>query len=169
MEEKFAVDITNLKQIYLDLQKQFHPDYFVIDKQATEFTDKNLIVAVSAHINNAFKTLQNPLSRAILLLKLNNIEYNLAHDTSISEDFLIEQMEIHEEINKATLTNNLNALENIEQQIKIKKNSIIDNITMAFNHIDISLNYEKIKQLIKQLAFYDKLEYLVINSINDIL
>ena len=34
---------------------------------------------------------------------------------------------------------------------------------------DSPLAYEKIKQLIKQLAFYNKLEQLVNNSINDIL
>lgn len=169
-KENFLIDTETLRQAYLQLQKQFHPDYFIFDKNST--INKDIVTAISAHINNAYKTLLNPLSRAILLLNLHDITYNLNNNTSISEVFIIEQMQIHEEIEDAKTTNDLVALENIEQKIKTQKNIIVNNLNTAFTHIsnqNTSNDYEEIKKLIKQLAFYDKLEYLVNNSIHDII
>ncbi|HMT03504.1 MAG TPA: Fe-S protein assembly co-chaperone HscB [Burkholderiales bacterium] len=169
-KEIFLINTESLRQAYLKLQKQFHPDYFISDKNLT--INKDIIIAISAHINNAYKTLLNPLSRAILLLNLHDIAYNLNNDTSISETFIIEQMEIHEEIEEAKTTKNLVALENIEEKIKTKKNIIVDNLNIAFTHIskqNASNDYKGIKKLIEQLAFYDKLEHLVNNSIHDII
>ncbi len=169
-KESFLINTETLREAYLKLQKQFHPDYCISDKNLT--INKDITLAISSHINNAYKTLLNPLSRAILLLNLHDITYSLNNDNSISETFIIEQMEIHEEIEDAKIAKNLVALENIEQKIKTKKNIIIDNLNIAFTHISKQNNgndYQEIRKLIKQLAFYDKLEHLVNNSIHDII
>ncbi len=65
----FDLDLGALEKAYFAAQRQYHPDKFaskpVMEKQAA--------MQRSVDINNAYKTLKEPLSRAQYLLKQSNI------------------------------------------------------------------------------------------------
>lgn len=152
---QFNVDQNILDQHYQMLQRKYHPDNFVTASAEI----KLLIIQVSAHINHAYTTLKSPLSRSIVLLALNGIHLDLAQDTSLPEQFLFEQMELHEEIDEAR--NSIKGLEKIEANLATKINHFELEIEQAFRN----KNFIEVTELTKQLAFYTKLN----NSVADII
>ncbi|KAL8940624.1 MAG: hypothetical protein Q9211_002189 [Gyalolechia sp. 1 TL-2023] len=106
----FHVDPSKLRQEFLQLQAQAHPDrHQGIDKVKAE--------AASARINDAYRTLLNPLARARYLLSLRGVE--LSEDESIAGSpsgmsgegtggqnvdaaFLMDVMDVREEVEEAT-------------------------------------------------------------------
>ncbi len=60
---RFEINLDDLEKKYLEFQKQFHPD-------AASTAD----IEQSITINEAYKTLGNPLARAAYILRLNGID-----------------------------------------------------------------------------------------------
>jgi molecular chaperone HscB len=91
----FTIDLSTLKREFLQLQARAHPDMH-------PQSDKKRAEALSSRINEAYKTLQNPLLRAQYLLSLRGIE--LAEDeTAKVEDpeLLMEVLDAREAIEEA--------------------------------------------------------------------
>jgi molecular chaperone HscB len=65
----FNLDDENLENQYLQLQKKFHPDNLI--NQDKESQERAALDSIT--INEAYKVLKNPVSRAIYLLKLKGI------------------------------------------------------------------------------------------------
>jgi molecular chaperone HscB len=95
---QFPLDGSLLSSQFRELQKRFHPDNF---STASE-RDRLLAVQKAAQINDAYQVLKQPISRAEYLLSLNGLE--LAHETRTVSDplFLMEQMELREELEEIT-------------------------------------------------------------------
>ena len=92
----FNIDLSQLRREFLQLQAQVHPDKFPTGP------DKAKAEGTSASINEAYKTLQNPLLRAQYLLGLRGI--NVAEDeTAKTEDpdLLMTVMEVREQVEAA--------------------------------------------------------------------
>lgn len=93
----FDIDEARLEQRYLELVALFHPDR-QMDKDEQE---RVMAQANVAHINDGYRALRAPLSRAILLLK----EAGVAVDEEATIDdpeLLLEAMEAREELERAT-------------------------------------------------------------------
>lgn len=98
MERTFDMDNTDLSKIYKQLQKQLHPDLFSLKS----LEEQEISSEWSAIVNDGYKTLQKPLSRALYLLEL--VGFPLEEDRScvvVSPEFLAEIMEINEELAEA--------------------------------------------------------------------
>ena len=89
--EKPRVDNTYVSKKYLQLQKQFHPDFFS-DKDEEE---KNYALEQSAIINKAVKTFKNEDLALEYFLKSKEV---IADDDKyeLPADFLMEMMDINE-------------------------------------------------------------------------
>lgn len=153
--ENYKVNLGDVQDKFRQLQKQYHPDNFAY--QAPE--QLNQALAASSVINQAYNTLIQPLSRAIYLLQLHGIDVDLVHDTKFSQGFLLEQIELREQIGEAEENQDFDVLEVIEQGLKAKSKSLELNIEQSFQ----TRNFVEIRELIKHLAFYNKLEQLVNN------
>lgn len=91
----FTIDTKALKREFLQLQARAHPDLHPPE-------NKTKAQALSARINEAYKTLQNPLLRAQYLLSLRGIE--IAEDETAKVDdpeLLMEVLEAREQIEEA--------------------------------------------------------------------
>jgi molecular chaperone HscB len=150
----FGMDVSILHDNYLALQKKYHPDNFV--NSVLEI--KSLVLSLSSYINHAYTTLKSPILRGVYLLKLNKIELDLAKDTKLSQEFIIMQMEFHENIENAIILKDVNKLEEIENHLITVESSLIKQFDQLFN----SENYEKVIDYIKQLKFYERLKNTLI-------
>ena len=92
IETSFDVDIQQLSSSYQTLQKSVHPDKFV---HASE-QDQRIAVQKSAHINDAYQTLKNPLLRAEYILIERGIDMPNEQHTFGDTSFLMHQMELRE-------------------------------------------------------------------------
>ena len=145
----YSIDQDSLKAKYLDLQKQFHPDNFVANSDVL----KRLSIELSAHINTAYKTLKSPLLRGIAFLSYYSIKLDLTKDTELPNTFLFEQMEFHDKIESASNEGGDDELEKIELEIIEAQSNLIVKITDYCSHGE----YIQVKELLKQLAFYERL------------
>lgn len=62
--------------------------------------EKDLSESLSSLVNKAYSTLLNPLDRGIYMLKLHNVSIP-EETTSLGPEFLMEIMELNEEIEEA--------------------------------------------------------------------
>ena len=90
----YDVDLTKIQQCYMQLQKQVHPDKFA---NASD-REKSLSMQQTSWINEAKTTLENPVSRAIYLLKLKGLDINLDNETTMDAVFLMQQLEMRERL-----------------------------------------------------------------------
>jgi molecular chaperone HscB len=126
----FVIDLNALKREFLQLQARAHPDMH-------PQSDKKRAEALSARINEAYKTLQNPLLRAQYLLSLKGIE--VAEDeTAKVEDpaLLMEVLEAREQIEEAEKEEDLEEMKDTNDTRIRESESILEE---AFKEDDIEL------------------------------
>jgi molecular chaperone HscB len=127
-EGPFAIDLAALKKEFLQLQARAHPD---LHPQS----DKKRAEALSARINEAYKTLQNPLLRAQYLLSLRGIE--VAEDETAKVDdpeLLMEVLEAREQVEEAEHEEDLVSMHE-ENEGRIKRS--VGEIQRCFKEDDL--------------------------------
>ena len=126
----FAVDLKALKKEFLQIQAKVHPDMAPADR-------KRQAEGLSARINEAYKTLQNPLLRAQYLLSLRGVD--VAEDeTARVEDpeLLMEVLETRETIEDAQEEKDLIPLKEMNEARIADSVAVLDD---AFKSDDIDL------------------------------
>ena len=93
----YIVDTEQLAERYRDLQRVLHPDRYA---NATE-QERRLSMQGATLVNAAFQTLKDPLQRAHYLLTLKGIEMDAQRETTRDSAFLMEQLELREELEAA--------------------------------------------------------------------
>jgi molecular chaperone HscB len=66
LPRKLRIDMADLEQRYRALSRQFHPDYFYNASAA----ERRQSLERSSYLNDAYRTLKNPIARIEYLLKL---------------------------------------------------------------------------------------------------
>jgi molecular chaperone HscB len=93
----FLVDTAELARRYRELQRVVHPDRYA---NATD-RERRLSMQGATRINEAFEVLKDPVSRARYLLRLNGIDVDADKDTTSDTAFLMEQLELREQLENA--------------------------------------------------------------------
>jgi molecular chaperone HscB len=75
LSRRLRIDVADLEQRYRALSRQFHPDYFYNASAA----ERRASLERSSYLNDAYRTLKNPVARIEYLLKL---EGALASETA---------------------------------------------------------------------------------------
>ncbi|TWU77809.1 hypothetical protein ED733_001077 [Metarhizium rileyi] len=100
----FPIDRRSLRGEFLRLQSRFHPDLHPPSSKAQA-------AATSAALNNAYKTLSNPLLRAQYLLSLQGVDVANDETLKVEEpELLALVLEAHETIEGAACPADLHAL-----------------------------------------------------------
>jgi len=86
-----------LDKAYFSLQRRWHPDRFV----ARPADERARASAEAAALNDAYRTLKHPLSRAVYLAGLRGVELPGDGKTIDDPDLLIEAMEAREGLHEA--------------------------------------------------------------------
>ncbi|KAF2456798.1 hypothetical protein BDY21DRAFT_364361 [Lineolata rhizophorae] len=109
-EGAFSVDLDSLRREFLRLQATAHPDRAAHD-------DKGSAQALSARINEAYKTLQNPLLRAQYLLERRGIETHTDETGKVEDpELLMDVLETREIIEHAESEDEILALKERNDQ-----------------------------------------------------
>ena len=84
----FRIDAAALDGAYLRLQSEVHPDRFAGAPDA----QKRVALQSSARVNEAYRTLKDPVQRARYLLSLRGVDALAETDTRLPFDFLERQL-----------------------------------------------------------------------------
>lgn len=93
----YAVDIVSLAEPYRELQRITHPDRYADASDA----ERRISVQAAALVNEAYATLKDPMQRSRYLISLYAQEMNPDNETSRDGAFLMQQMELREELEAA--------------------------------------------------------------------
>ena len=146
MPKSFQVDADTLEREYKKLQTEYHPDKF------TDASDSERVQALqhASLINDAYDTLKSPLKRAAYLLRLENIDPEEHNQNHLQESFLLQQLELREELESLKAQKDLDGLE------KMKVSAISDK-EKALQKFEICYLASK---LIEAKSLYNGLQFL---------
>ena len=88
----FDLDLGGLSTRYRELARETHPDRFA---GGSDF-ERRLAMQMVTLVNEAFRVLKSPVSRASYLLELKGARS--AHAAAVDPAFLVEQMELRERL-----------------------------------------------------------------------
>jgi molecular chaperone HscB len=100
------LDAQALDKAYFAGQRQWHPDRFV----ARPAEERAKASTEAAALNDAYRTLKNPLDRAVYLAGLKGVEMPGDGKTIDDPDLLMEAMEAREELHDAGTVQAVDAL-----------------------------------------------------------
>jgi molecular chaperone HscB len=106
----FVIDPRVLRKEFLQLQAKAHPDMH-------PQSEKRRAEATSARINEAYKTLQNPLLRAQYLLSLRGIDVAEDETAKVEDpELLMEVLDAREEIEAAQEEEELDGMKRVNDE-----------------------------------------------------
>jgi molecular chaperone HscB len=97
LAERFAIDRADLDGRWRQLQGSAHPDRFAAEGAAAQ----RLAMQWSVRINEAYRRLREPLSRAAYLCELRGAPIAAHSNTAMPGDFLMQQMAWREALDDA--------------------------------------------------------------------
>jgi len=94
LPENFEIDLQLLTERYLALQRVVHPDIYA----TASAPERHLALQNSAVLNEALRTLKDPLARANYLLTQHGFQPSSLSATTSDAEFLMEQMQLREDL-----------------------------------------------------------------------
>jgi molecular chaperone HscB len=107
LPERFALDRADLDARWRRLQASAHPDKFAADGAAAQ----RVAMQWSVRINEAYRRLREPLTRAAYLCELRGAPIEAHSNTAMPADFLMQQMAWREALDDAAGEDELVRLE----------------------------------------------------------
>jgi len=143
------INITDLNTQYQQLQRQFHPDNYVLVSDH----EKAVIMQKSATINFAYKTLKDPIKAAEYRVSLENINVNIEHDIICDPEFLGEQFNLREKLDDIEQRCDWSSLDKFYDEIILRNKEIYHSLLLAIEQS----NWQIAKVIIYRLRYLARL------------
>ena len=153
-----SLDLESLENCFRAVQTQVHPDRHAHASDA----DRRLAMQWATRVNEAFQTLKSPGRRARYLLALLGHDPQIESNTAMPAEFLMNQMELREEVMEARAAADENALDAVRSRLL---NEIRQEYERLAELMDVTRDYAAASDLVRQLMFQEKL----LNEIDDAL
>ncbi|MGO4302652.1 Fe-S protein assembly co-chaperone HscB [Cupriavidus sp. RAF12] len=114
---RYEVDEAALDTAYRTVQSQAHPDRFANAGDA----ERRVAMQWAAHANEAYRTLRQPLKRAIYLLSLRGVDIQAESNTAMAPAFLMQQMEWREALQEAVEDRAADRLDGLLRDLRLEK------------------------------------------------
>jgi len=158
----FDINLSELNSRFRELQKAAHPD-----KYANAIEQERLKSVQSASlINSAYNTLKDPIKRAEYMLEATGFDLKNEKRNSQAPAFLMQQIELHEQIEEAQSNANIELLDKTGSHILDMLRKITDSISDLFAQ-DPS-NFDEIGKKVQEAQFFVRLKENVDSIILDL-
>lgn len=147
----YTIDSEQLVQRFQSLQRQYHPDRYAT---CTE-QEKMQALQQAATINAAYQALRHPLKRAEYMLLLQGIDINNEQHTMHDTAFLMEQLELREELDN--IENNSHVADLLVYFIKNVQQMQKTRSAMMVTQLD-EKQWEQAADTVRKLRFLDRLQ-----------
>jgi molecular chaperone HscB len=149
LPQQFELAEQELTQRYKDIQRRMHPDTVTGDDDLR----KRLAVQASAHVNEAYRILHNPLERAAYLLDLHGYPLHERVTDPLPQEFLLQQMQLREELETVAERAAVKPL--LELCARITRD--IDNLYAGYTQQIHAQQYAQARETVRKLQFFHKL------------
>ena len=137
-----------LERSYREIQSRVHPDRFAHAGEA----ERRASLQWTTRVNEAYRTLKDPVQRAKHLLELHGVDVAFETNTAMPSDFLMQQMELRGALEEAK---DAAQLDQLRTQLRESRASLENEIADA---IDRKTDYAGAAGLVRKLQFLDKLD-----------
>ncbi|MCD6040576.1 MAG: Fe-S protein assembly co-chaperone HscB [Burkholderiales bacterium] len=144
----FAVDADALERSYREIQSRVHPDRFAHAGDA----ERRASLQWTTRVNEAYRSLKDPVERAKHILELNDVDVAFETDTAMPPEFLMQQMELRETLEQAK---DAAALDALRKDLKSERANLEKAIAES---IDVKKDYASAAQLVRKLQFLQRLD-----------
>ena len=151
LEPVFALNAASLDAAYRDIQAKVHPDRFAHAGDA----ERRASVQWATRVNEAYRTLKDPLQRAKHLLELRGVDVAFESNTAMPADFLVQQMALRESLEEAVEAKDAASLDSLRKGLVEDKRRLE---TQIGESIDARKDYRSAAELVRKLMFLDKLD-----------
>lgn len=126
--------------------------------QMESHPDRQGSLEYSTHLNDAYRTLKDPVKRALYLLELRGITVDLETDTRLDPMFLSEQLTLRETLHELSrFPDNQEALCSFKETVTMAKKGKMSDFSKAYRFE----NYEEARNNVRELQFFCRLEVQV--------
>lgn len=143
LEPGIDINDEDLEERYLRLSREYHPDF----NQGLAAEQQVAMLTRAAELNDAYRLLRNPWSRAETTLTTLDPEAMEATKT-LQSDFLMEAMEMREEVDDAT-----------PDRWPAMQTNLTDQVSEYLQKINAAINTDQLREaaiLIHQSNYYRK-------------
>lgn len=150
---QLTIDKDVLRRKYFELSKKYHPDYFANANEADQYQ----ALEESALLNNAYKTLTNKDETIKYVLK----EKNLLKDEEkyiLENSFLMQMMEINEELSEAGLLNAKTSEGNLSEKLTGLQDEIYEPVKNIIEDYKEGITTKE--ELLQVKDYYFKKKYI---------
>jgi molecular chaperone HscB len=115
LSRALAIDPAKLEKTFHQLSRKYHPDYFTTAPEA----ERVQAVRMTALINDAYRTLRNPVARVEYLLALEGFKPD---GSKVPQSLLMEVFEINEQLEEVKAGRaSIEEVDSLRAQIKEKR------------------------------------------------
>ena len=147
----YALDNAALDAAYRGIQARVHPDRFAHASDA----ERRASMQWTTRVNEAYRTLKSPVQRARYLLELNGVDVAFETNTSMPTEFLVQQMELREALERAGDAKDAAALDALRGELRAERLVMERALAEA---IDARRDYAGAAGLVRKLMFLEKLD-----------
>ena len=147
----FSLDKEVLEKAYREIQSQVHPDRFAHAGDA----ERRASLQWTTRVNEAYRTLKDPVQRGKHFLELHGVDVAFETNTQMPTDFLLQQLELREELESATGGKDASRLDRLRTGLRSQKQTLERKIGDA---IDLKRDYPGAAELVRKLMFLDRLD-----------
>jgi molecular chaperone HscB len=149
---QFEVDTKKLKPKFLELSRKFHPDFHTNEDEA----GLQRVMEISSAVNKGWQLFQDPMATLQYVLEMTG-SISEQENTKLSGDFLMEMMELNEQITDSEQNQLLDIKEKIyqyEQALYSGVKKLLISSPSATSETDL----EKIKEYFYQRKYLDRIQ-----------
>jgi molecular chaperone HscB len=147
----YALETDALERSYREIQSRVHPDRFAHAGDA----ERRASLQWTTRVNEAYRTLKDPVQRARHLLELHGVDVAFETNTAMPSDFLMQQMELRESLEEAAAKKDSSRLDLLRKNLGKSRLSLQQEIAEA---IDAKKDYAAAAGLVRKLQFLDRLD-----------
>ena len=151
LEPGYALEAERLERAYLEIQARIHPDRFAHAGDA----DRRASMQWTTRVNEAYRTLKDPVERARYLLELKGVDVAFETNTAMPPDFLGRQLELREALELAQEEKNAGALDRLRSDLRREEEELKKALGEA---LDAKRDYATATGLVRKLKFLDRLD-----------
>ena len=153
MEEKFFIDLGELKRKYYSKSRELHPDFYSQDAEAKQ----EEILALAAFNNDAYETLRHDNERMEYILKQHDV-IGKEGKNKLDQMLLMEMMDINEALMELQMDFYQSAFEKVISEIKAIESELYGEVEVAMRGYDQDKGVGRLEIIAK---YYLKKKYLL--------
>ena len=149
---QFEVDTKKLKPKFLELSRKFHPDFHTNEDEA----GLQRVMEISSAVNKGWQVFQDPMATLQYVLEMTG-SISEQENAKLSGDFLMEMMELNEQITDSEQNQLLDIKEKIYQYGQTLYSGV-KKLLMSPPLSTSETDLEKIKEYYYQRKYLDRIQ-----------